>query len=130
MKRLPLVLLLGLGVLGAGELPDFKASDILVLEDGFIALKIENSATRDYVVPGKSREKIFLSLAINGVRRAEYKIKAVDPTIFLKSSSIVFPTNFRAVQPLRIRVEVNGEKAVPETDFSNNILEKDVGPRR
>ena len=130
MKKLPLsLLLLGLGVLRAGVLPDFKASDILVLQDGFIALKIENSATQDYRVPVQSREKIFLSLAINGVKRAEYKIKAIDTTIFLKSSFIVFKTNFRAGQPLMIRVEVNGEKAVPETDFSNNILEKEIGPQ-
>jgi hypothetical protein len=129
MKKLPLLLLLGLGVLNAGELPDFKASDIIVLQDGFIALKIENSSTQDYIVPPQSREKIFLSLAINGVKRAEYKVKAIDPTIFLKSSFIVFKTNFRAGQPLKIRVEVNGEKAVPEIDFSGNILEKDVGPQ-
>jgi len=128
MKKLPLLLWLGLGVLQAGELPDFKASDILVLQDGFIALKIENSSTQDYIVPIPSREKIFLSLAINGIKRAEYKVKAIDPTIFLKSSSIIFKTNFRAGQPLKIRVEVNGEKAVPETDFSNNLLEKDLGP--
>ena len=79
--------------------------------------------------PPQSREKVFLSLAINGVKRAEYKVKAIDPTIFLKSSFIVFKTNFRVGQPLRIRVEVNGEKAVPETDFSNNILEKDLRPQ-
>ena len=127
MKKVPLLLMLGLGVLRVGEMPDFKASDILVLQDGFIALKIENSSTQDYAVPVQFRERIFLSLSINGVKRAEYKVKAMDPTLFLKSSFIVFKTNFRAGLPLKIRVEVNGEKAVPETDFSNNILEKEVG---
>lgn len=129
MKKLPLILLLALKVLPAGELPDFKISDILVLQDGFIALKIENSSIQDYALPAASRDRIFLSLAINGVKRAEYKIKAVDPTVFLRSSFIVFKTNFRAGQPMQIKVEVNGEKAVPESDFSNNILQKELRPQ-
>jgi hypothetical protein len=128
MKKLLLSLLLALNVLVSADLPDFRTSDILVLQDGFIALKIENSAARDHAPMPQAREKVFLSLAINGIKRAEYKVKAMDPTIFLRHSFIVFKTNFRAGQPLRIRVELNGEKAVPEADFSNNILEKDLQP--
>jgi len=129
MNKWPLFLLLALNVLRAGEMPDFKINDILVLQDGFIALKIENSSSQDCQLPANVRDRIFLSLAINGVKRAEYKIKAMDPTIFLKSSFIVFKTNFRAGQPLKIRVEVNVEKAIPESDFSNNVLEKDLRPQ-
>jgi hypothetical protein len=129
MKKWPLFLLLALTVLRAGEMPDFKIKDILVLQDGFIALKIENSSSQDCRLPANVQDKIFLSLAINGVKRAEYKIKAMDPTIFLKSSFIVFKTNFRAGQPLKIRVEVNVEKAIPESDFNNNVLEKDLRPQ-
>jgi len=129
MKKLLFSLLLALGVLVSADLPDFRTSDILVLQDGFIALKIENSAANDHALTPQAREKVFLSLAINGVTRAEYKVKTMDPTIFLRHSFIVFKTNFRAFQPLRIRVELNGEKALPETDFSNNILEKDLQPR-
>jgi len=128
MKKLPLFLLLALGMLGGADLPDFRTSDILVLQDGFIALKIENSADSDHILAPQAREKVFLSLAINGVKRAEYKVKAIDPTIFLKRSFIVFKTNFRSGPPMRIRVELNGEKAVPETDASNNVLEKDLKP--
>lgn len=128
MIKLPLFLLLALGMLGGADFPDFRTSDILVLQDGFIALKIENSANTDFVLAPQSRDKVFLTLAINGVKRAEYKVKAMDPTIFLKRSFIVFKTNFRSGQPMRIRVELNEEKAVPEADFSNNILEKDLQP--
>lgn len=128
MKKLPLFLLLTLNMLLAGQLPDFKISDILVLPDGFIALKIENSSSQDIVLPAPLRESIFLSLAINGVKRAEYKSKAIDPTIFLKNSFIIFKTNFRVGRPLKIRVEVNAGKIIPETDLSNNILEKDLRP--
>ena len=129
MKKFSLVLLLGLSVLRAGEMPDFKVSDILVLADGFIALKIENTGSEDFTLPVQMRESVFLSLAINGIKRAEYKSKAMDPTIFLKKSSIIFMTNFRVGRAQRIRVEVNGEKAIPESDLSNNILEKDLQPR-
>jgi len=128
MKKLPLFLMLGLNILQSGELPDFKISDILVLQNGFIALKIENPSPQDYSLPPESRERVFLSLFINGVKRAEYKFKAIDSTIFLKNSFIVFKTNFRAGLPLKIRGEVNGEKAVPESDFTNNSLEKALQP--
>ena len=129
MKKMPFFLLLALSILSAGEMPDFKISEILVLQDGFIALKIENSSSQDCQLPAHARDRIFLSLAINGVKRAEYKIKAMDPTIFLKNSFIVFKTNFRVGQPLKIRVDLNSEKAIPESDFSNNILEKDLQPQ-
>jgi hypothetical protein len=128
MKKLPLFLLPALSLLIGADLPDFRTSDILVLQDGFIALKIENSADMDYFLTPQAREKVFLSLTINGVKRAEYKAKAIDPTLFLRRSFIVFKTNFRAGQPLRIRVELNVEKAVPEADLGNNILEKDLQP--
>lgn len=129
MNKWPLFLLLALNVLRAGEIPDFKINDILVLHDGFIALKIENSSSQDFQLPAQVRDKVFLKLEINGVKRAEYKIKAMDPVIFLKSSLIVFKTNFRAGRPLKIRADVNGEKAIPESDFSNNVMEKDLLPQ-
>jgi hypothetical protein len=128
MKKLPLFLLLALSLLIGADLPDFRTSDILVLQDGFIALKIENSADMDCLLTPQARDKVFLSLTINGVKRAEYKAKAIDPTLFMRRSFIVFKTNFRAGQPLRIRVELNVEKAVPEADLGNNILEKDLQP--
>jgi len=128
MKKWPFFLLPALILLQAGEVPDFKINDILVLQDGFIALKIENSSSQDYLLPPQARERIFLTLAINGIKRAEYKIKAMDSTIFLKNSFIIFKTNFRAGKALKIRVDVNMEKAIPESDFSNNVLEKDLRP--
>ena len=128
MKKLSFFLMPVLILLQAGEVPDFKINDILVLQDGFIALKIENSSSQDCQFPLQAREEIFLKLAINGIKRAEYKIKVIDPTIFLKNSFIIFKTNFRAGKALKIRVDVNVEKAIPESDFSNNFLEKDLHP--
>jgi hypothetical protein len=128
MKKLSLFLLLAMEMLGGADLPDFRTSDILVLQDGFIALKIENSAHSDHALAPQVLDKIFLSLAINGVTRAEYKVKAMDPTIFLKRSFIVYKTNFRSGKSMRVRVELNREKVVPESDFSNNTFEKDLQP--
>jgi hypothetical protein len=128
MRKLSLFLLLAMKILGGADLPDFKTSDILVLQDGFIALKIENSADSDQALAPQALDRIFLSLAINGVKRAEYKVKALDPTIFLKRSFIVYKTNFKSGKSMRVRVELNREKVVPESDFSNNIFEKDLQP--
>jgi len=128
MKKSPFLLLLALSMLSFGQMPDFRIRDVMVLPDGFIALRIENSSSQDFALPVPLRDSLFLSLAINGVKRAEYKSKAIDPTIFLKNSFIVFKTNFRVGRPLRIKVELNGEKAIPETDFSNNVLEKELRP--
>lgn len=128
MKRVtPLLLLLIPMLLPAGDLPDFRAG-VLVLPDGFIALKIENAATQDWVPPEALRGKVFISLAINGIKRAEYLVKAVDPAVFRKQGRIVFKTNFRAAQSLRIRVELNPERAIPETDLGNNTLETELPP--
>ena len=127
MKML-LFLLLAFGVLKAEDVPDFKTSGVLLVHDGFIALKIENSSPGDWVPTAADRDKVFISLSINGVKRAEYQVKSVDPTIFLGNSLIVFKTNFRVITPLRIRVALNEEKALPESDFSNNILEIDLQP--
>lgn len=126
--KILLLLLLAPAILNTMDNPDFRTSEVLLVQDGFIALKIENSSQRDWLPTAADREKVFISLSINGVKRAEYQVKSVDPTIFLRHSLIVFKTNFRVIAPLRIRVELNEEKALPESDFSNNILELDLQP--
>ncbi len=126
--KILLLFLLAFSVLNAEDGPDFKASGVLLVQDGFIALKIENSSLQDWVPSPADRDKVFISLSINGVKRAEYQVKSVDPTIFLGRSLIVFKTNFRVITPLRIRVVLNEGKTLPETDFSNNILEIELQP--
>jgi hypothetical protein len=127
--KILLLLLLAPAVLNARDGPDFRTSEILLLQDGFIALKIENSSPQGWVPTKADCDKVFISLSINGVKRAEYQVRSVDPTIFLGHSLIVFKTNFRAITPLRIRVALNEEKALPESDFSNNVLEIDLKPK-
>ncbi len=128
MKRLPLLLALAASLAASAGVPDFRAGEILILQDDFIALKIENASLHDWTPGAADRERVFLRIFINGVKRAEYLVKSVEPTLFLRRSMIVFKTNFRVTAPLRIRVELNGEKAVPESDFSNNLLEASLQP--
>ncbi len=128
MKRLPLFFPLLAALAAAAAVPDFRAAGIVVLQDDFIALKIENSSPGDWAPSAVDNEKVFLRIFINEVKRAEYVVRSVDPTIFLRHSMIVFKTNFRAVAPMRIRVEINGEKGLPESDFSNNVLEASLRP--
>jgi hypothetical protein len=126
--KILLLFLLAFGVLNAEDVPDFKTTGILLVQDGFIALKIENSSPRDWVPTAADRDQDFISLSINGIKRAEYQVKSVDPTIFLGNSLIIFKTNFRVITPLRIRVVLNEGKTLPESDFSNNILEIELQP--
>ena len=128
MKRVLLLSLLLIPMLQpAGDLPDFRAG-ILVLPDGFIALRIENASASDWPPPAELRDRVFVSLAINGIKRAEYLVKAIDPALFCRQGQVVFKTNFRAVQPLRIRVEINPERVIPEADLGNNACETELPP--
>ncbi len=128
MKRAVLLPLLLIPLLRpAADLPDFRAG-VLVLPDGFIALKIENASANDWLPPAEIRDRVFVSLAINGIKRAEYLVKALDPAVFRRQGQIVFKTNFRAVQPLRIRVEINPERVIPESDLGNNACEWELPP--
>lgn len=128
MKRTLLLVMLAAPLAASAGLPDFRVGEILILQDNFIALKIENASPHDWAPDAADREQVFLRLFINGVNRAEYLVKSVEPTLFLRRSMIVFKTNFRVIAPLRIRVELNGEKAVPESDYRNNLLEASLQP--
>lgn len=128
MKRaLWLSLLLSPMLRPAADLPDFRAG-VLVLPDGFIALRIENASANGWLPPAELRDRVFVSLAINGIKRAEYLVKAIDPAVFRPHGQIVFKTNFRAVQPLRIRVELNPERVIPEADLGNDACETELPP--
>jgi hypothetical protein len=128
MKR-ALLMLLSLSPLlqPAGDLPDFRPG-LLLLPDGFIALRIENSSATDWLPPAELRGRVFASLAVNGIKRAEYLVKAVVPAALPGHGQVVFKTNFRPIQPLRIRVELNPERAIPEADLGNNTCETVLPP--
>jgi hypothetical protein len=131
MKKSILLFLIALCLCGAAHLtandkPDFIAADITVEADQFIHIKLQNQSTVDYPITAELNEKIFLTIYINDIKRAEYKIKYIDPKLFKPKGTILFRTNFRMQKGLTIKVEVNGLKVIPESDFLNNRLVKQL----
>jgi hypothetical protein len=108
----------------ANSKPDFVVSDIVVLKDRFIHIKLQNRSARDFRVTPGIKEKIFLVIYINNIKRAEYKVKYIDAKLFKKKSTILFRTNFRIQRELKIKVEINRLKIIPESNFKNNTLIK------
>ena len=109
-------------------MPDFRVSAIFVLNDKFIAITLENISGEKWNLTPETKEQIFLTVYIDQIKRAEYKAKYIDPTLFLPKSRILFKTNFRLFQPLGIRVEINRDRLIPEPDYQNNSLEKTLSP--
>jgi hypothetical protein len=129
MKRVFLLFLIALCLCGFGNLtandkPDFIAADIIVEADQFIHIKLQNKSTVSYTITPELKEKIFLTIYINNIKRAEYKIKYIDLKLFKPKGTILFRTNFRMQKGLIIKVQVNRLKVIPESDFLNNQLEK------
>jgi hypothetical protein len=116
----------GVGNLTANDLPDFIAADIMVEADQFIHIKLQNKSTVNYSITPELNEKIFLTIYINNIKRAEYKIKYIDPKLFKPKGTILFRTNFRMQKGIDIKVEVNPLKVIPESDFLNNQLVKQL----
>lgn len=110
--------------LGAKENADFVISDILVLHQDFIYIKIENRSSIPVLSSPEQLNKPFLVIYINNIKRAEYKFKYMDQRLFLPNSSINFRTNFRAQGNLQIKAEINGIKLIPESNYQNNIFIK------
>lgn len=104
--------------------PDFVVSDIVTLPDQFIHVKLHNRSGANCAVLPKIKEKIFLVIYVNNVKRAEYKIKYMNPKLFKPNGKILFRTNFRKQKGLRIKAVVNHLKIIPESNFSNNTKEK------
>jgi len=116
----------GVGNLIANDKPDFIAADIMVEADQFIHIKLQNKSSVNYSITPELNEKIFLTIYINDIKRAEYKIKYIDLKLFKPKGTILFRTNFRMQKGLNIKVEVNPLKVIPESDFSNNQLVKQL----
>jgi hypothetical protein len=118
--------LCGVDHLTANDKPDFIAADIIVKVDHFIHIKLQNKSAVNYSITPELKEKVFLTIYINNIKRAEYKIKYIDPKLFKPKGTILFRTNFRVQKGLNIKVEVNRLKVIPESDFLNNQLVKQL----
>ncbi len=131
MRRILLMLSMA-GCLAAAlwgnNLPDFVVSDIIARNDQFVYIKLENRSPYDYELKPELNEKDFLSLFVNDLKRAEYKIKYIDKKLFKRNSIIFFRTNFRVQDRIKIKIkaEINDSRIIPETNFLNNTLEKEL----
>lgn len=112
--------------LTAAKLPDFTVIDIFTKKDNFIYIKLQNLSIHDFQVTPDLKEKIFLTIFINNVKRSEYKFKYIDKKLFLKKSTILFRTNFRMQKGLnlKVKVQLNRLRIIRESNFLNNTLEK------
>jgi len=113
---------------GRESRPNLLISDISVLDNDFIAVRLENRANVEVAVSDSLRQKVFLAVSINGVLRAVYRVKYVDPTIFLGRSVIWIQTSFRLSPGLNVKAVVDPEGAIAETDEADNTLEKTFAP--
>lgn len=123
-----LLLLMGCLSLTAANLPDFTAADIITQKDNFIYIKLQNLSPHSLQVTPQQKEKIFLILFINNIKRAEYKLKYMDKKLFTPNGIILFRTNFRLQKgmDLKVKARVNPLKIIPETNFLNNTREKSL----
>lgn len=121
-----LTLLPGAG--GAADRPDFVIGDILTIDQGFIYIDIENRSAVTVPITPELMEKPFLVIYLNRIKRAEYRLKYLDPRLFQKNGRIRFRTNFRAQGDLQMKVEINGSRVISETNYQNNVFVKIFKP--
>lgn len=112
--------------LTAANVPDFTAADIISQKDNFIYIKLRNLSPHSVQVTPQQKEKIFLIIFINNIKRAEYKLKYMDKKLFFPKGVFLFRTNFRLQKgkDLKVKAMVNPLKIIPETNFLNNTREK------
>ncbi|MCP5053224.1 MAG: hypothetical protein GY940_39025 [bacterium] len=109
--------------------PDFTVSDIIVKPDRFIYIQLKNLSNVTSPITPPLKEKVFLTIYIDDLKRSEYKIKYIGPKLFRKKGNLLFRTNFRLQKKLKVTAEVNSRKVIPESRFSNNRLTKRLTPK-
>lgn len=117
---LAVLLCFGPVVSSAGQQPDFTVTGIQA-GGGFVQIKLQNRGGA-CTVPGNAKEKIFLTIYIDNIKRTEYKLKYMPPKLFTPRGTVLFRTNFRYRKGLRITAEINRLKVVPETNYTNNKM--------
>lgn len=103
---------------------NFGINKILVKENGFVFVELENKSTQNYHI--KNPNYVFLSIYINNIKRAEYKIKYINKSFFKPNNILLFKTNFKAIGRFKIKAIINEKKLIKETDYNDNISEKEI----
>lgn len=111
----------------AAETADLAVSGIAVRPDRFVYVQLRNLSMTDIEITPMMKEKLFLTLYIDNIKRTEYKLKYLDPRLFKKNSMTWFRTNFRVPggpKGIKVKAELNRLKIFPEKNFKNNSLER------
>ena len=106
--------------------PDLEVENISLHKNGFVHITLKNKSPVKIPVPPTIKEKIFLVIYIDNLKRAEYKLKYINPKLFLPNGLLRFRTNFR-VPPgikMKMKAEINKAKIIKELNYRNNRLEK------
>lgn len=130
LKKVFLVIFLALAFTYVfAEAPaDFAVEAIQIPRNGFIHIKLANRSPNAVSLSPQTMEKTFVTVYINNIRRAEYKVKYIDRRLFQPQGQILLRTNFRVQGPQRIKIVCNQQRIFKEINFSNNILEKTIRP--
>lgn len=114
----------------ADQYPDLSVTKFIQSPSGFLHIQLENLSQNMITVKEEWREKVFLIIYINQVKRAEYPVKYFNPKLFSKNSSIIHKTNFRALGQLSITVKINPNRMIQETNYLNNELTKEIHEKK
>ncbi len=107
---------------------DFLVENIEIPENGFIHIKLANRSGSAITLSPQLLEKTFVTIDINNIRRAEYKVKYIDRRLFQPQGRVLLRTNFRVQGQQRIKIVCNPQRIIEETNYNNNTLEKTIRP--
>lgn len=119
-----LITLVFITFLMPADQPDFIITEIIAKPNQFIYLKLMNRSNISVKISQEQKEKIFIVIYINQIKRTEYKLKYIDAKLFQKNSTILMRTNFRFTTPIRMKIEINKARLIPESNYKNNALVK------
>jgi len=128
--KLLIVILTILAAVGAFACPpaDFAITDIKLGPEGFLEIHIANRSAEIHEPANKENEKTFLTITIEDVRRAEYKLKYMPLHLFQPLGKVTWKTNFRLGWSVRVHAQVKLPPLIPETRIEDNRLTKGLHP--
>lgn len=108
------------------KIPDLAVDNISLHQNGFVHITLKNKSPFKIPIKPANKEKIFLVIYIDNLKRAEYKLKYMNPMLFSPNGSTRFRTNFRVPKGLKMKMkaEINLAKIIKEPNYRNNRLEK------
>ena len=127
-KDILIFLVLAISVASPANTADFAVQDMKIGREGFLIISLENLTPRAVHFPEELKEKVFLTISIDGLRRAEYKLKYMPGTLFASHGKAEWKTNFRLRVRARVRVEMNIPTVIDETRLHDNRMDRTIQP--